>query len=182
MGYICASKFFLVDFVLEFLKSVGPAIVVFVTVYFMLNNYFAHERFKVNTSIMQKSNEQTLPLKLQAYERLALFLERAKISNLMLRFPTSESANEQWLSTLMLAVQQEYEHNLVQQIYVSDQLWSIIVLAKDELMHSLNQMADMQKNSNDSTKNFQPYIVHAEETIEKALSAIKQEVKIILNI
>lgn len=168
------------DFILDFIKSIGPAIVVFVTVYYMLNQFFAHERFKTNTLLIQKSNEQILPIKLQSYERLSLFLERAKISNLMMRIPRGDLDLSRWMTSLMIALQQEYEHNMVQQIYVSDQLWSIVVLAKDEVFHSLNSIAENAEKNNNSSSNFQIEIEHAQLSIEKALSAIKQEVKLVL--
>ncbi|MEP7195669.1 MAG: hypothetical protein ABI851_04070 [Saprospiraceae bacterium] len=168
------------DFFLDFVGSIGPAVVVFITVYYMLNQFFAHERFKTKVLQQQKSNEQILPLKLQAYERLALFLERAKIPNLMLRFPKSDMTESQWISTLMMAVQQEYEHNLVQQVYVSDSLWSIVSLSKDELFHSLNSIANQYENSTHDSATINGDIEHANQTLNKALAAIKQEVKLIL--
>lgn len=169
------------DFVLELLKILGPAVVVFVTVYYMLNQFFAHERFKSQTAQFQKNKEQTLPLKIQAYERLALFLERIKINNLMLRIPRGEMNPSQWMNTLMLATLQEYEHNLVQQVYVSDSLWNIVVLAKDEVLHSLHTIADQYETNQASTQVVSNESEHANQYILKALEAIKQEVKLVLN-
>lgn len=169
------------DFILELLKIIGPAVVVFITVYYMLNQYFTHERFRTNSAQLQKNNEQTLPLKLQAYERLALFLERIKISNLMLRLPKGEMNSSQWINTLMLAAQQEYEHNLVQQVYVSDQLWNIVNLAKDEVLHSLHTIADQLETNQASPNLMNQETQHSDLYIQKALEAIKQEVKLVLN-
>ncbi len=168
------------DFVLELLKILGPAVVVFVTVYYMLNQFFAHERFKTQSNQAQKNKEQTLPLKIQAYERLALFLERIKINNLMLRIPKGEMTPSQWMNTLMLATLQEFEHNLVQQVYVSDSLWNIVVLAKDEVLHSIHSIAD-QYESNKASSQVLQEAEHANQYIQKALEAIKQEVKLVLN-
>ncbi|NOT38656.1 MAG: hypothetical protein HOP11_14885 [Saprospiraceae bacterium] len=168
------------DFILELLKILGPAVVVFATVYYLLKQYFTHERFRLNSAQFQKNNEQTLPLKLQAYERLALFLERIKLSNLMLRLPKGDMNPSQWMNTLMLGVQQEYEHNLVQQVYVSDQLWNIVNLAKDEVMHSLHTIAEKYENNQTSLNDVNEVTQHSEKYVQKALEAIKQEVKLVL--
>lgn len=131
--------------------------------------------------IVQEQNKQILPLKLQAYERLALFLERIKISNLILRIPKADSSNSDWINTLMLAAQQEFEHNLVQQVYVSDQLWSIINLAKDEVLHDLHSVAEKSEGHPINLQLVSSEIVHSNQYISKALNAIKQEVKMVLN-
>ncbi len=72
-----------------------------------------------------------LPLRLQAYERLALFCERIALPALLFRHQSDETVNVLRL-TLLLAIQQEYEHNISQQIYVSDQLWQIVKAARDD--------------------------------------------------
>ncbi len=170
------------EFLLDIIKSIAPAIVVFVTVYYMLQQYLAQERFKMNSTQFQNNKEQILPLRLQAYERLSLFLERARVTNLILRFPKGEMNYSQWISTLMLAIQQEYEHNMVQQIYVSDPLWNIISLTKDEIFQSLNEIAHLYEQNPEDSIAIQKSIEHSQQYITTALSAIKQEVKLILHV
>ena len=104
----------------------------------MLRMYFQHERLLRKSESQKAYREFSLPLRLQSYERLALFMERIKVSNLLLRFQSKDISAKQLVNTMMLAIQQEYEHNLVQQIYVSDKLWEIICLSKDEVLFSLD--------------------------------------------
>lgn len=111
-----------------------PAVTVLAAVYLMFRQYFMHQ---MQTFVLtnKKSREQiTLPLKLQAYERLTLLCERIDITDLILRLQAPGSTAAELQAALIMAVQQEYEHNLTQQLYISDELWQILVLAKNKTM------------------------------------------------
>jgi hypothetical protein len=111
-----------------------PSLIVLVAVYLMFKQYFAHQ---MQTFVLRnkKSRDQvTLPLKLQAYERLTLLCERIEITDLILRLQTPGSTASELQAALIMAVQQEYEHNLTQQLYISEELWQILVLAKNKTM------------------------------------------------
>lgn len=77
-------------------------------------------------------NNQTLPLKLQAYERLVLFIERINPASMMVRLnaPTFSAAELQNL--ILVEVRTEFQHNVTQQIYVSDRAWEIVKKVKDD--------------------------------------------------
>lgn len=165
----------------EILKYTLPSAIVFLTVYLLLKQYIEQERFKMMT-LQQKDRYQiSLPLKLQAYERLALFLERIRIPVLMMRFPLRELDAKDLCKTLLLGIQQEFEHNLVQQIYVSEKLWEIIVLAKDEVLHEIDQ-AGQQANDAEQTRHMLLTSANqkASHVIDTALNAIKMEIKSVL--
>lgn len=117
---------------LEILKYILPALIVFGTVYFIMKRFLDQQYGLENLKFKQKQFEVTLPLKLQAYERLLMFCERISIPNLILRLNTSDANVEQLSTSMLVVIQQEYEHNLTQQMYVSDNLWKIITLAKDQ--------------------------------------------------
>jgi hypothetical protein len=82
----------------------------------------------------------TLPLRL-AYERMTLFMERINPSQLMVRIVLSENK-----TTIKFcnSIEQEFEHNLSQQIYISEKCWSIIVTAKNATI----QMMRLAKKRN----------------------------------
>lgn len=169
------------DVLFEVLKYTLPSGIVFLTVYLLLKQYIEQERFKI-LSIQQKERYQiSLPLKLQAYERLALFLERIRIPVLMMRFPMSDGNAKNICKTLMLGIQQEFEHNMVQQIYVSEKLWEIIVLAKDETLHEVDT-ASQQFLDAEQTKQFLLTTSHqnTSKVIDVALNAIKKEIQTVL--
>ena len=115
-----------------------PSVVVLLAVYLMFRQYFTHQ---MQTVLLQgkKSRENlTLPMRLQAYERLTLLCERIEIADLILRLKTPGSSASELQSALLVAIQQEYEHNLTQQLYVSEELWNILVLAKNKTMDLLS--------------------------------------------
>ena len=128
---------------LEILKYIIPALVVFATVYFLMKQYL-DQQYKLSSLELRKDQyDKILPIKLQAYERLALFCERISPDNLAFRL-ASGSTDATGLSRAMLVgIQQEWEHNLSQQIYVSDQLWEIISLAKNDIQAVVGEAASL---------------------------------------
>ncbi len=168
-----------VSVILEIIKITVPAFIVFITVYFLLREYLANEYKLRMLSFKQDQQSTTLPLRLQAYERLSLFCERISIPNMVLRLRTNEMTTNDLKITLMLAVQQEYEHNITQQVYVSDQLWQIIKIARDDVINRINLVAstlDPQSDSKEFGRALLSYISENDnEVIHKALIAIKKE-------
>ena len=134
--------------------------------------------------IRKSQVETTLPLKLQAYERLSMLCERIAIPNLLLRIRKDGMTAGELQVALLLAIQQEYEHNITQQVYVSEQLWEIIKMARDEAVNMVALVADKVGAKADGKELAQALfsIVNQREVmaVEKALVAIKKEAAIVL--
>lgn len=85
---------------------------------------------------------------------------------------------------MLLAIQQEYEHNITQQVYVSGQLWEIIKIARDESVNFVALVAekiDARSNSKELAQALIHFLNQREATaVEKALLAIKKEASTIL--
>lgn len=111
-----------------------PSVVVLVAVYLMFKQYFAHQTHHRLMDVKLERTKITLPLRLQAFERLTLLCERIDLPDLILRLKTPGTPGSALKSALLLAVQQEYEHNLTQQLYVSEELWAILMAAKANTM------------------------------------------------
>lgn len=91
-----------------------------------------------NESLRVVSYKLTVPLRIQAYERLILYIERIQFPVLVKRvFHPSISRNDFHIS-LIQNVQDEFEHNLAQRLYVSETTWQLIVLAKEEVLQHVN--------------------------------------------
>lgn len=82
-----------------------------------------------------------LPLRLQAYERMALFLERIDPNQLVMRIHTTGLSVSQEQNLLLTAIRSEFEHNLSQQIYISDAVWERICDAKADIESIINTVA-----------------------------------------
>jgi hypothetical protein len=88
-----------------------------------------------------KSLEITLPLRLQAYERMCLFLERITLSNLLIRIVPLTSTAQELQQILLHEIREEYNHNLAQQIYIGTESWDKINMAMNEITSIVNQAA-----------------------------------------
>ncbi len=86
-------------------------------------------------------NNDTIKLRLQAYERLTLFTERASLKNLVSRTSSSNLTVVDFQLTLLETLRTEYEYNVSQQIYVSVDLWKAIGNLKDQNSYIINQIA-----------------------------------------
>lgn len=118
----------------EILLLIVPSLIIFLTVYLLMRQFFRNQ-LRLRMFKREDSNRASLtPLKLQAYERLTLMCERISIPNLLLRLKDRNMSAAALKATMILAVQQEYEHNISQQLYVSDQLWKIIQMAKNQII------------------------------------------------
>ena len=89
----------------------------------------------------RKSTEIVLPLRLQAYERMCLFLERITPNNLVLRLAGSTESTLEFQQVLLRDIRQEYHHNLAQQLYLSTHAWELITKAQNEVTSLINQAA-----------------------------------------
>ena len=128
--------------ILEIIKITVPALIVFLTVYFLFKKFLeGQERMKM-LEIKQAHQQTSTPMRMQAYERLSLFCERISIQNLVLRLDKEGMNTAQFQLSLLLAIQQEYEHNITQQVYVSEQLWQIIKMAKDDTVNFVSLVAE----------------------------------------
>ena len=116
---------------LEIIKLTIPGLLTFLAAYFVLKTYMENQQKLQQIKLQLEQQKSSLPLRLQAYERLSLFCERIALPNLLLRVRKPGMSSGELRIALLLAVQQEYEHNITQQVYVSSQLWEIIKIARD---------------------------------------------------
>ena len=99
--------------------------------YHFIELYTNNEKEKRNYLLQKESKPDVLSLRLQAYERMTLFLERINPSQLLVRItPISDDKND-YANFVIAQIEQEYEHNLAQQIYISDECWTTITTAKN---------------------------------------------------
>jgi len=122
------------EVVLEILKITIPSVVVFVAVYFVLKKVLENESENRKMEIQKEKANDFSPLRLQAYERLILLLERISPNNLVLRVHQKGMSARLFQLELIKNIRAEYEHNLTQQLYVSSASWRIVSGAKEEML------------------------------------------------
>jgi hypothetical protein len=131
--------------IIEILAYMVPSLITGGVAYFLFESYFKDQQ-NTRRWLLQKDNRKdTLPLRLQAYERMTLFMERINPSQLLVRIiPISDDKNE-YANYVIAQVEQEFEHNLAQQIYISDECWSIITTAKNATIQMIRLAAKSEK-------------------------------------
>ena len=149
-----------------------------------MKNFFKTQLQLESLKYRQKNTDNILPLKLQAYERLALFTERISTDNLAFRLSSGNMDARSLGNAMLVAVQQEYEHNLSQQIYVSDKLWEIITLGKEQIQNVVNSALEATPE-NATAAQLMEYINRIKidnniDPVNQIRKAIKKEIQLIL--
>ena len=164
--------------ILNFFMFIVPALITGAIAYYFFREFIRNEDNRRRFLIQKDLQTNALPLRLQAYERMALFLERISPAKLLVRVSPHSSDKEAYESLLIATIEQEMEHNLSQQIYVSDKCWNIINAAKNATIQLIRKASLLEKT--DTANKLREVVLT--EMMEKqspsntALGYIKQEV------
>jgi len=168
------------DIFLDTFRTVFPSILILIVVYLMMSNFLDNEDKRRKSERIRASQRQSLPIRMQAYERLALFLERISPNSLLLRVKAGKLTNQEYLLLLQQNIRNEFEHNLSQQIYVSDKMWEMVVASKSTMTSIVNTVsADLSSEASgaDLSKAILKACMKMENLPSKsALSYLRQEV------
>lgn len=115
----------------------APALVTALFALAVLNKFIRHQEDKAKWQLMYENRKQSLPIRLQAYERMALFLERIQPAKLLVRVAPIQTEAEGYVNLLIRNIDQEFEHNLAQQIYLSADAWLLVLQAKNAVIQQL---------------------------------------------
>lgn len=130
----------MLDGTFEIVKIILPAGIVFLTTYYLVKNFLDHETRKKTLDLKLANQTVLTPIRLQAYERVVLFLERINPSAMVMRVNKNTSAGI-FQAELLKTIRTEFEHNLSQQIYMSGKSWEAVVKAKEETIKIINVSA-----------------------------------------
>lgn len=133
---------------LEVIRYTIPALIVLLCTWLVMYKFYKNENDKRFFELKQAAQKEISPIRLRAYERLALVLERTQPEHMLLNADISGMSILQIQQLLLRTIRLEFDHNLSQQIYVSPELWDKIILARDEVAAFVNEMAiKMPKDS-----------------------------------
>jgi len=127
---------------LDVLKYTIPSLVLFLTVFYILHSYFEDNEKKRQIKTALKNRKLITPLRLQAYERIVLLLERISPESLIMRTSITGMSSKQLQTEMLSSVRAEFEHNLSQQLYVSNEAWEMIKSARSNTIKLINTAAD----------------------------------------
>ena len=168
------------DKIIESIGYLLPAAVTGYIAYYMFNRFVSKTDGNTRANVLAKKNKVVLTVKLQAYERMLLFSDRINPTKILVRIPPISENTQEYLQLLMGNIEQEFEHNLVQQMYVSTDAWTAVVGAKNAVLKKLKHVGESAKNANalretvliDYSKSISP--------TETAIAIIKNDVKKLL--
>lgn len=164
--------------ILSLLLYCIPAIVTGTVAFLFFKEHVENENNRRNFLLQKDLQKEALPMRLQAYERMSLFLERIKPSKLLFRVKPTSSNKEDYESLLIANIEQEFDHNLAQQIYVTDKCWSITSTAKNATIQMIRKATLSEKvNSADKLREaILNNMIDKRSPSDAALSFIKEEV------
>lgn len=166
---------------IEFGKILIPASVVLYAAYLMVRSFTQKEIELKRLEVRSRSIETILPTRLQAYERITLFLERIAPQNLLLRLTDSAYSAKEFQKVLLDDIRNEYNHNVSQQVYMSEEVWNMVRNAKEDLAVMINeassQMATDARALDLSKKIFEIVMDKKVDPIGHALSELKKEIQ-----
>ena len=125
----------------DFVYIVMPAAIVLYAMYLTIKSFLDKQLEERVVALKAKNTETVLPIRLQAYERMCLFLERITPNNLMVRLNDSALSAREFQQILLSEIRQEYSHNLSQQVYMSDRAWDAVKGAMEEVVMLINTSA-----------------------------------------
>jgi hypothetical protein len=132
----------IMNLIFDIIKYCLPAILVILTAWLLIKNFIKNSENQRKSELMMKGHEIMLPLRLQAYERIVLFLERISIDSLLMRNNQPGMNSRQLHTELLSAIRNEYEHNLSQQVYMSGQAWEMVKNARAQMIKIINTAAE----------------------------------------
>lgn len=180
---------------IEFIKIIIPTIAILIVVYIMMReftrqnskqfDYLKEEqqllKAKIDNERKSNNSKTLMPLRFQAYERMSLFLERINPSNLITRILKPDVKVKALHSLLLSTIRDEYEHNMSQQLYISDTAWELIKTAKEDVVRLVNSAAAKFNSDDDANKFAQDIVTNGfnnkSNPIDNALKSLKEDIR-----
>ncbi|MGY8887006.1 MAG: DUF7935 family protein [Flavobacteriales bacterium] len=164
--------------ILNYVAYLLPAIVVGIIAYYFFKGHTANEEGRRRYLIQKEAQNQLIPMRLQAYERITLFLERTDPNKLLVRVKPISEDTAKYEELLIKNIEQEFEHNLAQQIYLTSECWNLVNAAKNATIQVIRQGAMREKDT--TAAKMREYLLRSflgEVTpSQKALDYVRKEV------
>jgi len=164
--------------ILDIVICIIPVLITGGIFYFFFKEHIKNEDSRRDFLLEKEATEKTLSLRLQAYERLVIFLERVSPSNLLIRMSPGTLQLDGYENLLINTIEKEFEHNLSQQIYVSDKCWHVVVTSKNSTIQMIRKASMLEKT--DSANKLREVILtdllDRESPSNTGLSFIRKEV------
>jgi hypothetical protein len=168
------------QFIIELIKITLPAVIVAAAMYLLVRQYLHRDHQRKLLELRIKNTDTVLPIRLQAYERITLFLERITPSNLLVRVGTPGVTAQEFHRMLLTEIRNEYNHNLSQQLYMSEPAWTYVKRAREDVVTLINkahqQVGDKGRGTDMAKRILETIIAQEIDPTAKAINFIKREI------
>lgn len=137
---------------LQLLAYLLPTVVTGAVAFYFFRLHTQNEEGRRRFLLHKEFQKSTLPLRLQAYERMILFLERMALHSLVVRVAPQERSKRDYEDALVQQIETEFEHNLAQQIYMSEACWNVIKTAKNATIRIIRSAGMSETDSPDKLR------------------------------
>jgi hypothetical protein len=165
----------------EILKTTLPALLVLITAYLLIHNMLRNEKHRRDNELKQKIAPETIKIRLQAYERLALLLERTSPASMIVGMIEPGMTNLDLQKALLGNIRKEFAHNIAQQIYVSNELWNAVKIVQESLLKLINSSSAQLETGASGTELAENiinvYSSTSKTPTEYAMEMLKKEVR-----
>lgn len=147
-----------------------PSLLVFLTSWILLRNMIRNSENKRRQELVMQNSRTVLPIRLQAYERIVLFLERTSLESLLIRVNSPGMSAADLHSAILNTIRSEFEHNLSQQIYMSQQAWEVVKNARSNTLKLIN--SEFEKTHSTATG-----LEYSKQLLERLMELDKEPTK-----
>jgi len=140
------------DHIFQLFAFLIPSLVTGGIAFYFFKMHTNNEEGRRRYLLHKDTQQNTLPIRLQAYERMALFLERISLPSLMVRVAPQSADKNAYEALLVKSIENEFDHNLSQQIYLSDDCWNVIKAAKSATVQIIRKAALSESDSADKLR------------------------------
>ena len=167
---------------LEMLKYTVPSLVSGAVAYYFFKEFAKSDANLQNFLQLKEDKKFSKTLRLQAYERMTLFLERISPANLVVRIKAQNDNKQAYELSLIHTIETEFEHNLTQQIYISEECWNVIATSKNATIQLIIDAAKnpMTNNADQLREAVIKKVMNKQAPSDTALAFIKEEVQLLL--
>ena len=169
------------DVLIEFGKILLPAGIVLYAMYLTMKSILQKEVEKRLIDYKIENSKIVLPIRLQAFERMCLFLERMMPDHLVLRLNQSNLSAKQFRLVLLNEIREEFNHNLSQQVYMSDRAWGMIRNSVEDMIALVNtcseKLPDEAKSIELARELFNEIERRGTDPVSGTLSLVKAEIR-----
>ncbi|UOB17327.1 hypothetical protein [Abyssalbus ytuae] len=162
--------------VLQLVTYALPTIITGVIAYYFFNQHTKNEEGRRRYLLQKEAQKDALPLRLQAYERMTLFLERINPAKLLIRVAPDSTDKDNYEATLISHIENEFDHNLTQQIYMTDDCWTIIKAAKNATIQLIRKAAMNSDSADKLRETILNELLEKEPPSNAALGFVKKEI------